>query len=289
MKYTVKKEIIKSIKILALALMIGVGTTFAIGAWSEATTTPAGENTDSPIQTSTSIQSKSGNLKIQNDIGTGAVSTDILSVFGTSYFGDDVLVGDAEFDTPSVDAHVTGKVGVNRDSDFAVELPAVELHVEGTARFSDLSSVENVGLTYPAGLCVTTDGSLTVCPVAAIPVVTPSISAPTVTNQVHQSLTDGDLCDADVSLTGTATSGSSPYTYSWRVKNNTPTPNVEINYIEMADYQWKNVGTAPTTNFHVQVRNPGDSWTAELTATDIYSTVGVTTSTFGVWNLLGCN
>lgn len=292
MQTLMQKHITQSIKTLLIALAIGASTLVAFGAWNgdgwqEATGAPTTANTDSPILTDGTTQTKPGDLSLENAMSTATLSADILSVYGTSYFGDDVSVGDAEFGTTDIDAHVTGKVGVNLDQDAAMVSPAVQLHVGGTARVSNLASAANVGATYPARLCVDTDGSLVVCPPP--PPLSASISTPVVSNQQHIPQGGGTSnCLADVSVTALATGGNWPYTYTWRVKNNTALT-VKINDITVAVGAWYNLGSGETKNFSVFAKDPGDSWNIELTATDQSGTVDVVNQAFGVWTIAGCN
>lgn len=289
-----QKETSQSIKTLLIALIIGAGTLVALGAWNgdgwqEATSAPTSANTDSPILTDGTTQTKAGDLHFENSMNTATLSADILSVYGTSYFGDDVSVGDEEFGTSDVDIHVTGKVGVNKDAGLggAVESPDVQLDVFGTARLSNLSSVANAGAVYPARLCVNTDGSMVVCPPP--PALAASVTGPTVTNQEYIPQGGGvSNCTADVSFTGTVTGGNWPYTYSWRVKNN-GAETVKINDNAVAVGSWYNLGTLTYASFSAFAKDPGDSWNIELTITDQSGTVDVVNQAFGVWTIGGCN
>ena len=279
-----KKELIKSIKILTLALLIGVGTSLVFGEWNEQTTdNPPLGNSPVPINESSVLQTKSGELDVTNGANTGTVSADMLTVFGTSYFGNEVSVGDEDEATPSVDMHVTGKVGVNLDSFGVGTTPQVELDVAGTGSFRDLSAV--AGVTYPAHLCVSTDGSLKVCPPP--PVLTANISGPTVTNQ-SPGAGGGTThhCSADVNFSSTLAGGDYPYSYVWKVKNNSKTTVIDGTTVLAG--VWKTLDTTVSTTFHVFVVDPGDDWTINLTVTDGSYNTDVVTQNFDVWTIAGC-
>ncbi len=169
-----KKELITSLRTLVVALVIGVGT-FLVGAWSEPTGSAPEDNTQAPLNESTTTQTKTGILNVDNEADTATTSTDILSVFGLNVLSETVYVGDDELGTGNVDVHVTGNVGVNLDGDYIPsDIPQTEVHVEGTARISSLDSSTNPYATYSSALCIGTDAKLVLCDPGSAAVGTPS-------------------------------------------------------------------------------------------------------------------
>lgn len=132
-----KSEILKSIKIALLSsvLLIGVGTVFA----DEWTAPPCGApdcNTSTPINIGISTQTKEGDLGFDSWI-----YVDRLHSLGSATFFDEVRIG---------------KVG---------EVGDPSLTVLGNVTLNNLSSnnLDNEGTTYPIGICVKSDGTLSLC------------------------------------------------------------------------------------------------------------------------------
>lgn len=159
-----KQELITSLRTLVIALVIGAGT-LLVGAWSEPTASAPGDNTSAPLNESTTTQTKSGILRVENDADTATVSADILSVFeGGTVLSGETYIGDDELGTGNVDLHVTGKVGASLDDgEETVVWPDDTLHIQGTARISSLNSSANPYATYSSSLCIGADGKLILC------------------------------------------------------------------------------------------------------------------------------
>jgi len=304
-----KKELTQSIKVLAISLIIGAATFVAYGeTWVEPgcdpLVDPAPCNTTTPINGRVGFQTKSGSLNFIKDTGDGAIITDILSIFGTSYFAGDVQVGnlDASPATTSSNLNITGKLGINLDEGVAVTPAAsVALDLQGTARFSDLSQNENPDATYPAPVCITESGKLYLCPGPGELVAGVS-ATPTITNQdvvlvyEYPGGIDGPgwdhHCSADVSFSSSVEGGTAPFTYLWKVKNNSGAPLILINNLDASDNIYHGVGSGTTTSFSVDEKNPHvnnhDDWTVQLSVTDGGGEVGTTTQNFEVWSIEDC-
>lgn len=132
-----KKELFQSLKVIALALILAVGVSYATGAWEDASGTPPENNAPRPVNVSDEVQTKAGDLYIENS-GVGLFGTELLAVFGESSFNDKVSLGD--------------------DTDLTDE--DVDLYVSGAIKNENLVVG---GITYPAQVCAQLDGTLTLC------------------------------------------------------------------------------------------------------------------------------
>jgi hypothetical protein len=135
-----KKELFQSLKVIALALILAVGVSYATGAWEDASGTPPENNAPRPVNVSDEVQTKAGDLYIENS-GVGLFGTELLAVFGESSFNDRVNLGD---DTDATDENV-------------------DIYVSGRIINDDLSQENNPDITYPAHICANVDGSLMPC------------------------------------------------------------------------------------------------------------------------------
>ena len=294
-----KKDILKSIKILTLALVIGVGTSLVFGEWVEPTgTLLSGFNATAPVNESSSVQTKAGSLNLINDADDGKIFADILAIFGTSYFAGNVDVGNsgAPFFTPDRDLFVTGKVGINLDAVAnPTPSPTATIDVNGQSRFSNLRQLDNPDADYPAPVCITLSGTLILCPQPGD--LLGMINGPHVSNQdvlvdIFEHNADDHDCYADVSFDGSSVGGYAPIDYSWRVKNNSDAPYMQINGVDVTGGLWKDVGSSATTNFSVAVKNPymgnRDDWTIELTSEGNDGEITKTYKDFDVWTIDEC-
>jgi len=296
-----KKNIYTTLKTLILALVIGVGTALTFGAtWFEPGATPTGNNVDAPINTSMSVQTKSGGLNIISDTDEPELWANILSIFGTTYLAGDVKVGDT-FEspaTPSNNMMITGKLGINLDATAVVTPPATQtIDVNGQARFFDLSALANPDAEFPAPVCINISGTLTLCPLPGALTAFLTSVTPTVTNQdvfidVIENNTNDYNCSADVSFTAGSTGGDAPVSFSWRARYNAGAPLSEINGTDASGNGWIALGSGGVTNFDVYTKNPQvynrDDWSIELTATDDVDTVSVVEQDFDVWSIAEC-
>lgn len=158
------KHLQQQVKTLLLALIIGAGTVFAFGAWTEPISSSPEDNTAAPLNESTTMQTKPGVLSVSNEVTKNATtSADLLTVFGGSVLSEGVFVGDDELGTGSVDAHVTGKIGVNLDQISDTAMPTEVLDVFGTARIASLDSVNNPYAAYSSPICIGADGMVVLC------------------------------------------------------------------------------------------------------------------------------
>lgn len=294
-----KKEI-STIKSLTLALLFGIGTLFASGAtWFEPGVAPTGNNTVAPVNTSSDVQVKNAGLNIISD-GSANLYADILSVFGTTYLADTVNVGkvDGVYTTSSNNMNVTGALGINLDEGVAITgTPQEAIDVNGQVRFGKLSSLENPDAVYPAPVCITTNGTLYLCPQPGELFSFLVSATPTVTNQsvyidTFENNADDHNCSADVSFSAGSTGGVAPITFSWKARSNADAPLIQINGLDASTNAWISVGSGGTTNFHVREKNPQmwnrDDWTVQLTATDGTGATSVITRDFDVWTIAEC-
>ncbi len=135
-----KKELFQSLKVIALALILAVGVSYATGAWEDASGTPPENNAPRPVNVSDEVQTKMGDLYIENPSGSALLTGDLLSIWGPSSFNDQVSLG------------IVGGTDEN-----------VPLYVSGNAKFDNLAMANNDGITYPAHICASEDGSLMPC------------------------------------------------------------------------------------------------------------------------------
>ncbi len=294
-----KKETYNAIRTLLIALTIGVGVSFVSAeVWTEPGCTLPDCNVAAPINTGTSMQIKKGSANFISNDGNGEIRTDILSVFGTSYFADDVKVGDpnSPYFKPDTNLYVTGKLGINLDATAIVTpLPTAEVDINGTVRFSQLAEINNEDAPYPAPVCVSNAGDLELCayPAPLFGV----IFSPSITNQLLyldgiENNADDYNCSADVSVSGNVTGGVAPIIYSWSVRYNGGAPLALINGANAADNNYHSIGTGTTATFEVDVKNPNvanrDSWTVKFAAVDDDGSDITLEKDFEVWTLSGC-
>lgn len=185
-----KKELFQSLKVIALALVLAVGVSYATGAWEDASGTPPENNAPRPVNVSEEVQTKAGDLYIESPTGNAILAGDTLSVWGVSNFSGQVSLG------------MEG--GVDED---------VPIYVSGQATFDNLSLDNNPdGIAYPAQVCVDSEGSLILC---ASPL---SVSVNTA-YAFSGTQEPGDECPGDIqSYTFSAgiAGGVSPFTYQWQ-------------------------------------------------------------------------
>ncbi|MBP6911878.1 MAG: hypothetical protein KBB88_01605 [Candidatus Pacebacteria bacterium] len=206
-----KKDIIQSTKIIILATMIAMGTSYALGTdWYE-----PGLLTNSPevVNLGTAYQEKAG-----------AFSANGLSSWADGYFFSDLKVGGTGASDADANLKVSGKVGINLDEYGATEVPTATLDVNGSVRARSLSLTENPGTTYDAQVCADADGKLIICPVAEVPDpgdgITLAVSIPYVATISNQS-----CLYVEKIFTRTVTGAdTSNINHSWLVTYNDPPP-----------------------------------------------------------------
>lgn len=88
-----KKELFQSLKVIALALILGVGVSFAAGAWEDASGTPPENNAPRPVNVSDEVQTKVGDLHIENGDNTALISADKLAIWNGSILSGLVEIG----------------------------------------------------------------------------------------------------------------------------------------------------------------------------------------------------
>lgn len=69
-----RNQLLNAIKVIALAIILSFGLSYAI-AWTAPATTPPGGNVDAPINTGSTAQAKAGNLTVNSlDLNTGNIT-----------------------------------------------------------------------------------------------------------------------------------------------------------------------------------------------------------------------
>ena len=298
-----KKEFTQSIKSLILALAIGLFASVAGATWSENLTPPPGDNSWAPLRTDLGSQFKSGAIQFGGTGDCFPTMVGTMEVCGQTRFIDGFVNAPSAatgLDVPiySTETIIVGNTNILGDFISSPSLllggklqsassfdPTEAVDVGGTIKIKELSAIENPGKIYPAKVCADTNGDFFICPQ-----LTASISAPTVTNQQYTPQGGGTAnCTADVSFTSSVIDGELPYTYLWKVKNNSGSPIITVAG-DTIDYgEWKTVSTAATASFGVFIKNPGDSWTAQFTVTDTQGATQLVTENFGIFSIGGCN
>ena len=210
-----KKDLIKSIKIIIIGLLLSVGVSYVSSStfWNNATGTAPSGNLKEVVNTSDHEQVKLGSLFIENG-GSGKLSADELFVNHGSYFGSKVDIGKkfvggvGGFGTPAstldTDLSVTGKIGVNLDE--AGLIPTAGIHVDGSMKLRPLKESSNPGIAYNAKICADELGTLMLCDAPfAISWNVTSVEQP-----------GNAECYSDKkTMTVLPTAGEEPYTASW--------------------------------------------------------------------------
>jgi len=154
-KHMKKKELMKSLKVIALAVLLSGGIAFADVTWNEPDCAPPNCNPDTPVNVGTTPQSKAGDLNIMGEdweygggIGAldGMLYTELFISGGPAAFLISVDVGDAE-SNPDGLLRTTGKLGVNLDEgidtdeyNYVLGIPTKELDVNGDARIRGIGT-----------------------------------------------------------------------------------------------------------------------------------------------------
>jgi hypothetical protein len=147
-------EIVKNIKILAIAVLFFVGFSL-VSSWVGPTSSAPYENIESSLNSSSITQYRTGNLVVKDDPGLddgtleGSVSADKITVIGSSY-GPSYFFNQFNIGNPYIET------GADTD-------PKLVSEVNSTITFSKLSSSNNVGAAYPAKVCVGSDGQIALC------------------------------------------------------------------------------------------------------------------------------
>lgn len=297
-----QKETYNAIRTLLIALVIGVGVSFVSAeVWTEPGCTLPDCNVAAPIHTGTSTQTKAGSINFISDDGSGEIRTDILSVFGTSYFAGDVKVGDPSSAPPTLSTNllITGRLGVNLDEGVGALMPtpspSAELDVKGDLRFSELSQLDNPDAPYPAPVCVNDNGTLELCAYPSELIV--AVFSPIISNQYlyydsFENNADDANCSADVSVAGSVVGGTAPISYSWYARYNGAAPLAMINNVDASGGNYMSIGTSTTASFSVDVKNPSagsrDDWSVKLVATDSDGVDVTAERDFEVWSIFNC-
>lgn len=151
-----KKDIIQSTKIIILATIIAMGTSYALGTdWYEPGLLT---NVAEVVNKGDVLQEK-----------TGAFSANGLSSWADGYFFSTLKVGGTGATDADSNMLVAGKLGINLDAVAPGTLPSTQLDVNGSIKSSNLSLANNPGTTYNASVCANADGILIICPVAEAP------------------------------------------------------------------------------------------------------------------------
>ncbi len=149
-----KFDYIKNIKILVLAIVFASGFSL-VYSWVGPTSSAPYENIGAPINSGGVTQYRVGNLVLKDDPDLddgsleGSLSADKVTVagssFGPSYFFSQFNVG-----SPVLDG------GAGTD-------PKLVSEVNSNITFASLSSLNNPGVSYPARVCVSDDGFVSLC------------------------------------------------------------------------------------------------------------------------------
>lgn len=187
-----KKELIQSIKIVTLSLIIGLGVSVVYALdWTAPTCAPVGCNTYAPVNVGPDAQTKTGDLNVAD-----------VSAFTNGFVSDGQTV-------------ITGAAGITSGLHIGVNItsPNTDLYLY---KFS--ASGPAHATTYPAQLCVESDGKVDLCPgpgaaTVDITVDTPTISTSEVTSisqSVNLTWTTTNMVGG--SCTGTQNNGSTGFT-----------------------------------------------------------------------------
>ncbi len=151
-----KKDFIKTAKIIILGLVLSLGVSFISASWSSPVQSPTGSNTNPPIDEGAVSQVKNGGLGLDNLL----VGPDNIGIYG------DLIAGSSNLTSTLTVDSVNERVGIG------VASPTTALDVYGSIKSSALSSPSQVFVKGGGGppppalvqICADLSGKIQRCP-----------------------------------------------------------------------------------------------------------------------------